>query len=68
MISHRFTQICTENRYLNNKIYKESDEYNHDIPQNEDDLAIYTINGNTYVSKDRSEEGWKEILVEGKVN
>lgn len=37
-------------------------------PQNEDELAIYTINGNTYVSKDESEEEWKKILVEGQVN
>lgn len=30
MISQRFLQICMKNRYLNNKIYKESSEYNHD--------------------------------------
>ncbi len=37
-------------------------------PQNEDELTIHTINGNTYVSKDESEEEWKKILVEGQVN
>jgi len=36
-------------------------------PQNEEELAIYTINGDAYVSKNGPAESWEQILDGGKV-